>query len=207
MAEPRLPSSSMRSSPLRSSSCSGDMVSAVRRSATLNIICSASSTAASTSSGTEYAEVGDLTGHADETAQERVLLDDGGVVPGVGDGRGVGLQRNEDRRVAHRLEQPGALELVGDGHRVDRLAPLDEGTDGAEDVPVRRLVEVPGRTVLDRLPRRHRWRAASPRGATPPLRGCAGGPGSLLGGAGAARSGRGRVSSKAWTTVPQLCTQ
>ena len=125
------------------------MVSAVRRSATLNIICSASSTAASTSSGTEYAEVGDFAGHADEPAQQRVLLHDGGVVPGVGDRRGVGLQRDEDRRIADGLEQSGALELVGDGHRVDRLTPLDEGPDGAEDVPVRRLVEVAGRAFLD----------------------------------------------------------
>ena len=126
--------------------------------------------------GHRVAEIGDLAGHADEAAQERVLLHDGGVVPRVGDGRGVGLQRNEHRRVAHGLEETGALQLVGDGHRVDRLAPLDEGTDGAEDVPVRRLVEVPGRTASRRLPRRHRWRAASRRGATPPLRGCAGGP-------------------------------
>ena len=53
-ASPRLPSSSMRSNPLTSNSLSGAMVSAVRRSATSKIVCSASSTAASTSSGTEY---------------------------------------------------------------------------------------------------------------------------------------------------------
>ena len=197
----------MRSRPLRSSSWSGDMVSAVRRSATLNIICSASSTAASTSSGTEYANIGDLTGDADEPAQERVLLDDGGVVPGVGDGGGVGLQRNEDRRVTHRLEQPGALELVGDGHRIDRLTALDEGLGWR-----RRCARVPAcrsrRPSTSRSrPTPHRWRAASPRGATPPLRGCAGGTRLVLEGAGAARSCRGRVSSKAWTTVPQLCAQ
>jgi hypothetical protein len=93
-------------------------------------------------------QVGDLAGHADEATQEGVLLDDGGVVPGVGDGRGVGLQRNEHRRIPDRLEQPGTLELVGDGHRVDGLPPFNERSDGAEDVPVRRLVEVGGPALL-----------------------------------------------------------
>ncbi len=137
--------------------------------------------------GHRVRDVGDLTGHADEPAQQRVLLDDGGVVPGIGDRRGIGLQRDEDRRVTHRLEQPGALELVGDGHRVDRLTPLDEGPDGAEDVPVCRLVEVGRPSTSRSRPTRHRWRAASPRGATPPLRGCGAGPGCVEG-AGAARS-------------------
>ena len=106
------------------------MVSAVRRSATLNIICSASSTAATTSSGTEYPRSAISPGDADEATQERVLLHNGGVVPRVGDGRGVGLQRNEHRRVTHRLEQTRTLELVGHRHRVDRLAALNEGPDG-----------------------------------------------------------------------------
>ena len=149
MCEPRWPSSSIRSSPLPSSSCSGAMVSAVRRSPTSNTSCSASSTAAFDVLGHRVADVGDLPGHADEPAQQRVLLDDVGVVPRVGDRRRVGLQRDEDRRVADLLEHPGALELVGHGHRVDGLAPLHEGPDGPEDVPVRRLVEVARRAPLD----------------------------------------------------------
>jgi len=99
--------------------------------------------------GHRVSEIGYFARHADQTAQERVLLHDGGVVPRVGDGGGIGLQRDEDRRVPDRLEQARALELVGDRHRVDGLPPFDEGVDGSEDVPVRRLVEVSGRTLLD----------------------------------------------------------
>ena len=56
------------------------MVSTVRRSPTLNTICSASSTARLDVLGHRVADVGDVTGDADELAQERVLLDDLGVV-------------------------------------------------------------------------------------------------------------------------------
>ena len=99
--------------------------------------------------GHRVGQIGDLPRHADEAAQQRVLLHDGGVVAGVGDGRGVGLQRDEHRGVPYGVEQPRALELVGDGHRVDRLSPLHEGPYGTEDVAVGRLVEVSGRALLD----------------------------------------------------------
>ena len=98
--------------------------------------------------GHRVADVGDVPGDADELAQQRVLLDDLGVVARVGDRRRVGLQRNEDGRVPDRLEHPRALQLVGHRHRVDGLAPLHERLDGAEDVPVRRLVEVGRRALL-----------------------------------------------------------
>ena len=99
--------------------------------------------------GHRVADVGDVPGHADELAQQRVLLDDLGVVARVGDRRRVGLQRDEDGRVADRLEHPRALQLVGHRHGVDGLAPLHERLDGAEDVPVRRLVEVGRDALLD----------------------------------------------------------
>ncbi len=99
--------------------------------------------------GDRVADVGDLPGHPDELPQQGVLLDDDGVVPGVGDRRCVGLERDEHRRVTHRLEQSGTLELVGDRHGVDRLAPLQQRPDRREDVPVSRLVEVAGRAHLD----------------------------------------------------------
>ena len=98
--------------------------------------------------GHGVADVGDVPGDADELAQQRVLLDDLGVVPRVGDRGRVGQQRNEDGAVADRLEHPRALQLVGHRHRVDGLAPLHERLDGAEDVPVRRLVEVGRRALL-----------------------------------------------------------
>ena len=44
---------------------------------------------------------------------------------------------------------PGAPQLVGHRDRVDRLPRVEEGGDGAEDVPVGRLVEVVGRADLD----------------------------------------------------------
>ena len=97
--------------------------------------------------GDRVADVGDLAGHPDEPAEQGVLLDDLRVVPRVGDRRGVGLQRDEDGRVADLLEQPRALELVGHRDGVDRLAPLHERLDRREDVPVGRLVEVAGRAV------------------------------------------------------------
>ena len=95
------------------------------------------------------ADVGDVAGHADEAAQQGVLLHDLGVVACVGDGRGVGLQRDEDGRVPDLLEQPRALQLVGHGDGVDGLTPLHQGLDGREDVPVRGFVEVAGGAGLD----------------------------------------------------------
>ena len=56
--------------------------------------------------GHRITDVGDLASHADQLAQQGVLLDDPGVVLGVGDRRGVGLQRDEDRRVPDLLEEP-----------------------------------------------------------------------------------------------------
>ena len=147
MCRPRWTSSSSWSRPSPSSSRSGGMVSAVRRSATSNTSSRPRSTLRFTSSGTAVAEVGDLARHADQPPQQGVLLDDGGVVLGVGDRGRVGLQRDEDRGVAHRVEHARALELVGDGHRVGGLTALHERRDGAEDVPVGGLVEVLGPSI------------------------------------------------------------
>ena len=59
----------------------------------------------------------------------------------AGDRRRVGLERDEQRRV-DQLGHAHATQFVHDGHRVDRLAAFYEYSDGAEDVPVRRAVEV-----------------------------------------------------------------
>jgi hypothetical protein len=99
--------------------------------------------------GNRVADVGDLARHSDELPQQRVLLDDDGIVPSVGDRRSVGLQRNEHGGVAHGLEQSRTPELVGDRHRIDRFSPFQQRLDGGEDVSVRRLVEVAGRAHLD----------------------------------------------------------
>ena len=53
-------------------------------------------------------------------------------------------------RAADGLEQAGPAQFVGDGDRVGRLALAVQRVDGLEDVTVRRLVEVVGRTQFDR---------------------------------------------------------
>ncbi len=92
--------------------------------------------------GHGVAELGDLAGHADEAAQQRVLLDDAGVAAGVGGGRGGRHDLRQHGRAAERLEQVGPAQLVGHGDRVDRLAGRVERVDGVVDVAVGRLVEV-----------------------------------------------------------------
>jgi hypothetical protein len=90
------------------------------------------------------ADLGDLAGHADEPAQQGVLLDDAGVAGGVGGGRGGGHDVDQHLVAAHRVEQAVAPQLVGHRDRVDWLAAGVEGVDGVEDVGVGRLVEVVG---------------------------------------------------------------
>ena len=56
--------------------------------------------------GHRVADLGDLAGHADQPPEQRVLLDDAGVVHRVGDRRRVGLQRDQEGRVADRVQEP-----------------------------------------------------------------------------------------------------
>ncbi len=55
--------------------------------------------------GDAVAELGDLACHADEPAQQRMLLDDVGVATGVGDRRRGRLEVDEHRRATDRVEQ------------------------------------------------------------------------------------------------------
>ena len=127
--------------------------------------------------------VAQLGRHADHPAQERVLLDDPCVATGVGDGRGVGLQRDQGRRPADGVQQARPPQLVSDRDRVGRLTLGVQGGDGVEDVTVGRLVEILRAALLDsrgdRIPREdHRpqqrllglevVRRNSPCGATSP---------------------------------------
>ena len=95
-------------------------------------------------------ELRDLARDADESTEQRVLLDDVRVAPGVGDRRRGRLQIDEHARPADRVEQVRAAELLGDRDRVDGLAGAVQRRDRLEDVPVRRLVEVVARDDLDR---------------------------------------------------------
>ena len=74
-----------------------------------------------------------------------------GVTADAGDRRRRRLQIDDDPRAAETLEQPGAVERLGDRDRVDRLARAVERDDRVEDVRVRRLVEVLGSHDLDRV--------------------------------------------------------
>ena len=88
------------------------------------------------------AQLCDLVGGGDQAPQQRLLLDDAGVVLGVGDRRGPGLERDQRGRTAHGVEHAGRGELLGHGDRVHALSGAVEGLDRREDVAVRRLVEV-----------------------------------------------------------------
>ena len=85
--------------------------------------------------GQRVAELGDLAGHADEPAQQGVLLDDAGVAGGVGGGGGVGLQRDEGGGAADGIEEVGPAQLVGHRDGVGRLAPLVEGRTASKTWP------------------------------------------------------------------------
>ncbi len=100
--------------------------------------------------GQAVADLGDLAGHADEAAQQRVLLDDLGVAGRARGGRGGGLQRDQGVGSPDGIEQVGAAQLLGHGDRIDRLALGRQRGDGLVDVAVGRLVEVVGRERLRR---------------------------------------------------------
>ena len=100
--------------------------------------------------GQLVAQLGDLAGHADHAAQQRMVLDDLGVPAGVGRGRRARLQAHQRGRAADGVEQARPAQLVGDGHRVGRLAGAVERGDGLVDVAVGGLVEVVGPQALGR---------------------------------------------------------
>ena len=71
---------------------------------------------------------------------------------------------------------PARLELLGDGDGVGRFSLRRRAAWIAPKIcAVRRLIEVAGRTALDRDGDRVAWRATSPREATPRPQGCAAG--------------------------------
>ena len=109
------------------------------------------------------AELDDLGAGVDEAAQDRLLVDDLGVVGGVGGDRHVGRQGVEVRRPADAQQLATSLELGGDGHRVGRLAPAVEVDDRVVDDLVGRPVEVDARARSRRRRRSRPWTAASRR--------------------------------------------
>ncbi len=100
------------------------------------------------------AQLGDLAGHSDEPAQHRVVVDDLGVLLGVGRGRGRHLEIDEGSGPTDRLEQTRPAQLVGDRDGVGRLAGAVQRHDGLEYVAVRGTVEVLGDDHVDRIAHR-----------------------------------------------------
>ena len=92
--------------------------------------------------GLAVGHLGDVAGDVDQAPQQRGVLDDAGVVGGVGDRRRGVLQGVQRLRAADLLEQAVAAQLVGDGDRVGRRTRRVQGPHGVEDVLVRRAVEV-----------------------------------------------------------------
>ena len=97
--------------------------------------------------GPVEAEPCDVVAGADQPAQRRHLADDARVVGGVRRGRDERRQLVDALLAAGRVEGRGAVELVDDRDRVDRLALGVEREDRLEDVPVALAVEVGGAEV------------------------------------------------------------
>src|SRR5665811_641689 len=92
--------------------------------------------------GAVVAEGCDLLTTVDESAQDRHLVDDAGVVTGVGARRNQSRQLVDPRAPAYFLQLAELVQLVGEGDRVDRLASSVEGECRPVDAPVALPVEV-----------------------------------------------------------------
>ena len=88
------------------------------------------------------ADPGDAPGRADQVAQDRLALDDPGVLRDVDRGRRLVRQARQVGATADGLELVLALERLGDRDDVDRLAALEQVQDGGVDPRVRLTVEV-----------------------------------------------------------------
>ena len=88
------------------------------------------------------AELDDLGADVDEAAQDAGLLDDAGVVAGVGGGGDAGHQGVEERGAADVGQGAVAAQLLLDGDGVDGVAVAVQLEDRTEDRAVGRAVEV-----------------------------------------------------------------
>ena len=88
------------------------------------------------------ADPGDPPGGADQVAQDRLALDDPGVLLDVDGGRRLVRQARQVGATADGLELVLALERLGDGDDVDRLAALEQVEDGGVDPAVGLPIEV-----------------------------------------------------------------
>jgi hypothetical protein len=94
--------------------------------------------------GRVVAHLGDVAGDEDQPAQQRELVDDPRVVPGIGRRGRAGLDAQERGLATDGVEQVGAAQLLRDRHRVGRLTRAVQREDRLVDVRVRGLVVVGG---------------------------------------------------------------
>ena len=78
----------------------------------------------------------------DQSAQDRLLVHDLGVVTRIGRHRNARQQRVQIRRTTDAQQLAPLAQLVGNGYRISRLAASVEIDDGVIDLLVRRAVEV-----------------------------------------------------------------
>ena len=88
------------------------------------------------------ADPGDPAGRPDEAAQDRLALDDPGVLGGVDRGRRLVRQARQVRPATDRLELLAPLERLRHRDDVDRLAPVEQLQDRRIDPRVGLAVEV-----------------------------------------------------------------
>ena len=85
----------------------------------------------------------------DQSAQDRLLVHDLGVVTSIGRHRNAREQRMQVRRATDAQQLAPLAQLVGNGYRISRLAASIEIDDGVIDLLVRRAVEVGTAQHLD----------------------------------------------------------
>ena len=88
------------------------------------------------------ADPSDATGRPDQVPQDRLALDDAGVLGDVDGRRRLVRQTRQVGPAADRLELVLALERFGDGHDIDGLSPLEQVQHRRVDAPVGLTVEV-----------------------------------------------------------------
>src|SRR5690606_9481652 len=86
--------------------------------------------------------VGDLVADADQLAQGGALVNDLSVGLDVGHRGRVLRQFAEIGATAHLRQMPFLVQLLGQGHHVERRIALGQGEDGTEDQPVVMAIEV-----------------------------------------------------------------
>ncbi len=93
-----------------------------------------------TSAGSSYADAGDPARGRDQIAQDRLALHDPRVLRDMDCGRRLVREAREVGPATDGVKLVTPLERLGDGHDVDRLAPLveveDRGIDAAVGLPV-----------------------------------------------------------------------